>query len=293
MIWEFLTLILVFIGAIYATKDYHISKRMVLLSLFVGFFLPFVVFMLPLAEIVFPVSSFTLALERNTIQLQIIDFEVIALNAFVRLQQTMNAFKILAPAMLSLLPGFATGAIVLKSLFPENPVLGFLIMAIPFVNLPMTMVFWCSLFQLISDWIVMVGLIAKVLSLSVFLLPFHHTFKVFRRSERYVVTVFPRIKIERALEAFVFLCFIAFFLMITFGFYNEIYDIMKDHLPGPIPLIRMVSDFLAQYFLALIVGCDTLLMIIVRMHKEEKEHPEAVRRHDARMDAMLKYLTAH
>lgn len=88
-----------------------------------------------------------------------IDKTKIPVELFIGISHALNGFKIMVPAAIAIAPGLVKGALNVKMLVPQSSLPGVFIVVLPWLYCPIVWCLYNFAFQLIGNWMVLVGLI--------------------------------------------------------------------------------------------------------------------------------------
>ena len=96
----------------------------------------------------------------------LLDVFAIFLHGLVRSKTAFACLSALAPLALSLLPALQRAAFCAKSIFPQDPYVGWIVRAVPLLAVPLHAVFILLIGQMFADWFICLACLCLMVALS-------------------------------------------------------------------------------------------------------------------------------
>lgn len=197
-----------------------------------------------------------------------------SLQALVRSDTTFKCFLTLAPLALSVLPALTKGAVTAKLIFPQDPMIGWIIRAVPLLKVPLHAILILVIGQIFSDWYICGACVCFIIgdtALTIFGADIVESYATFEG---------PKMAIKRAKLKGLLFHIAGSILLVVFLATNDILgDIMPDislkvsvSAESVLKLLKMIFIFIAKFIvsktLVQILFCDFIMTIVFRVTHE-------------------------
>lgn len=178
--------------------------------------------------------------------------------------------KLLAPAVMSLIPGIAKGAIISKILLPNSAMVGYLVLAKPVFYTPLFLAFAIGIFQAIGDVFFALSMIFLALGQAGFL--------AFGRDVVDAMTYSnSQISMKKSKKMSLICLVLALLFLLLSIFTRTSFFKRLDELGIPafsieaMQMIRMLISTLANMFLSTLTFLDIVVAIVVGCYHSEQK----------------------
>eukprot|EP00937_MAST-01D_sp_MAST-1D-sp2_P002391 g2391.t1 len=201
-------------------------------------------------------------------------------NLMQRIGLSIKATVALLPLALSLLPGMAKGALFSKLIMPSAALPGWVFVAVPILYVPMISVTLLSVVQLLSHYLVSLGIVFFV---SANLVPLYGAMTLTKayvspgevRERAFIFSKRAKL-VQKALKLAAFGCFIGYLVVIVGGDeFIQLKGLIERALQGSaLALVKMVMSAVTNYLITTVLVADLLLVVIIDIRLTEGQTAE-------------------